>query len=811
MDALLFVFGIVAAVLIGLAWYFVTQWQEQRQLRIVLQYKLVHVVLFKSLEEGKRDWKQEVAVSEQLFSSLADFKTPPVMEIAVHNVGEEIHFYFAVHEKEVNALIQLIQAFWPDSIAELVEDYNIFNPQGGTLIASLAQTREKILPIKTYGLMEQDSLLPLVHIFSSLLKEGDGVALQVVFKKASPSVAKTFKKIYTGLQRGLSLRKATEDADSSPEKEVMRAALTAFNSSSSKSAENELKKDISDSAVTEAAGKKIAKTLFEANARIVVSCDSEARAKVFMDQLASIYPLYSEPKGNALELRLSKGQRELKSAYDYSFRYFRNDQKLILNSEELASIVHLPTRPILEISKVTQLKARMAPPPLELPQEGIVLGTSVYRGQRKTVHMATEDRFRHMYVIGQTGTGKSTFLKNLIKQDIESGNGIAFIDPHGDDAENVLSFIPESRLKDVVYFNPADIGYPMSFNMLEYDRSKPEQRTFIANELIEIIGKIYNLQETGGPMFEQYLKNALFLLMQDSVISPTILDVQRVFSDTLFRQELLARSPDPGVVMFWKKEAEKATGDWGLSNMSIWVNSKLTPFIANDFIKPIIGQEKSSLDFRDIINNKKILIVNLSKGKLGETNAFFLGLLLVGKIFMYAIERDQGERTDFFFYIDEFQNVVTKTIATILSEARKFKLSLNIAHQYMKQIPEDIKAAIFGNVGTVVAFRIEIDDANAIKDYFRPSFTEQDLIRLDNFNAYVRPLIRGKTGPAFNILIDRPPETNRQALEKIIMENRQRYSQPREKVLAAINERYLPVKPPEPPVPPPPAAPPVLS
>ena len=810
MDALLFIIGIVAAVLIGLAWYFVTQWQEQRQLRIVLQYKLVHVVLFKSLEEGKRDWKQEVALSEQLFGSLADFKTPPVMEIAVHNQGEEIHFYFAVHEKEVNSLIQLIQAFWPDSIAELVDDYNIFNPQGGTLVASLGQTREQILPVKMYDAMEEDSLLPIVHIFSSLLKEGEGVALQVIFRKAQPSIAKSFKKIYTGLQRGLSLRKAMEDADASPEKEFMRAALGAFSSSNPKQ-EQPQSKDIPDAALTESVGKKIAKPLFEVNARVVVSCDTEDRAKLFMDQIASVYALYNEPKGNAFELKPAKGQRELKSAYDYSFRYFRNDQKMVLSSQELASIVHLPTRPILDISKVTQLKARTAPPPLELPQEGIVLGTSVYRGQRKTVHMATEDRFRHMYVIGQTGTGKSTFLKNLIKQDIDAGNGIAFIDPHGDDAENVLTFIPESRLKDVVYFNPADIGYPMSFNMLEYDRSKPEQRTFIANELIEIIGKIYNLQETGGPMFEQYLKNALFLLMQDSVISPTILDVQRVFSDTLFRQELLARCPDPGVVLFWKKEAEKATGDWGLSNMSIWVNSKLTPFIANDFIKPIIGQEKSSLDFRDIINNKKILIVNLSKGKLGETNAFFLGLLLVGKIFMYAIERDQAERTDFYFYIDEFQNVVTKTIATILSEARKFRLSLNIAHQYIKQIPEDIKAAIFGNVGTIVAFRIEVDDANAIKDYFKPSFTEQDLIRLDNFNAYVRPLIRGKTGTSFNILIDRPPETNRQALEKIIMDNRQRYSQPREKVLAAINERYAPVKPPEPPVSPPPAAPPVLS
>lgn len=800
MDILLFIIGIGAAVGIGALWYFISQWQEQRELRNALQYKLVHVVLFRPLEESKKDWKQETALSEQLFGSLADFKMPPVMEIAVHNTGEEIHFYFAVHEKEVNSLIQLVQAFWSGSIAEIVDDYNIFNPKGGTLVASLAQTKERILPIKTYETMEEDSLLPVLNIFSSLLKEGDGIALQIIFKKAQPTVLKTFKKISAHLQKGESLRDAIEHAGSTPEKEVVKAALSAFSPSSSNTQAESGRTEPVDAQLVEEVGKKMAKPLLEANIRLVVSCETEERAKMFMDQIGSVYPLYAEPKGNSLTLKQFKGNRELKSAYDYSFRHFRSDQKLILNTQELASIAHLPTRAMLDIAKVTQIKARQAAPPIELPQEGIVLGASVYRGQRKTAHMTTEDRFRHLYVIGQTGTGKSTFLKNLIRQDIESGNGIAFIDPHGDDAENVLSFVPESRLQDVVYFNPADIDYPMAFNMLEYDRARPQQRTFIANELIEVIGKIYNLQETGGPMFEQYLKNTLFLLMQDPIITPTILDVQRVFSDSLFRQELLSRCPDPSVVLFWKKEAEKASGDWGLSNMSIWVNSKLTPFIANDFIKPIIGQEKSSLDFRDIINNKKILIVNLSKGKLGETNAFFLGLLLVGKIFMYAIERDQGERTDFYFYIDEFQNVVTKTIATILSEARKFRLSLAIAHQYIKQVPEDIKAAIFGNVGTIVSFRIEVDDANAIKDYFKPSFSEQDLIRLDNFNAYVRPLIRGKTGSAFNIEIDRPGKTDSAMMQKIITENRTKYAQPRDAVLDAINQRYLPAKPAESPV-----------
>jgi len=801
-EVALVIVAIVCVPSIAAVWYFIHIWQEKKGLRTVLQYKLVHVALYRPLEQDKRDWKQEIALSEQLFTSLASFKLPPVMEIAVHNISEEIHFYFAVGRAEVDSLIRLIQAFWPRATVEPTQDYNIFNPTGGSIIAALKQTKEKILSIKTFDTTEEDSLLPILNIFSSLLKQGDGIAMQIIFKKAGSGAAKKMKKALEEMQKGESLKKALEKADSTPLKELGETFIKSFSVQQKPAEEKKQeKKETVDQETITLISKKLGKPLLDVNIRFVISCENEERANTFLNQLQSIYPLYTEVKGNGLELQPYSGKKELKSAYDYSFRYFRNDQKLVLNTQELASVAHLPTQTILSLSKVQQVKSRTAAPPIELPQEGLLLGTSVYRSERKPAYMLTEDRFRHMYVIGQTGTGKSTFLKNLMKQDIENNNGIAFIDPHGDDAENVLTFIPESRMQDVVYFNPADIEHPMAFNMLEYDRTKPQQRTFIANELIEIIGKIYDLKETGGPMFEQYLKNALFLLMLDPIISPTILDVQRVFSDTNFRQELLGRCPDPAVVMFWKKEAEKAGGDWSLSNMSIWVNSKLTPFISNDYIKPIIGQEKSTLDFKDILAHKKILVINLSKGKLGETNAFFLGLLIVGKILMYAMEREASERTDFYFYIDEFQNVVTKTISSILSEARKFRLALHIAHQYIAQIPEDVKNAVFGNVGTIVAFRIEIKDADAIKDYFKPNFDQQDLIRLDNMNAYIRPLIQGKTASAFNIFIDFPPRTDPQKVNKIQDLCRQKFTKPREQVIEAINAKYVSVKPPEPPTP----------
>ena len=786
------VFGVSGALA---AWYFMSLLSEKKLLRSSLDYRVVLVSLYKPGEKDKKDWKQEVAVSEQLLGSLANFKLPVVMEFAVHNIGEDVNLYFAAAETEMDSLIQQIQAFWPGAEIDKVDDYNIFNPQGTSLAAVFKQERPAILPIKTFESLPEDFLLPVMNTFSTLAKEGDGIGLQIIFKKADAKTAKQFKTVGSELRKGESLEQALAKAGQTGAGQFADTLGKSFVPEKPEEKTDKEKNKNSDADLVEGVESKVAKPLLEANIRLVSSCPNLQKAESLLNQIESILPQLANPKGNSLSLKKLSGKEEEKEIFDFSFRNFRDKNKLILSTLELATLAHLPTSQMIETTKIKRTRSRTAQPPLELPQQGLVLGNSLYRGQEKPVRMLLSDRFRHMYVIGQTGTGKTSFLKHLIKQDIENGEGLAFIDPHGNDARDILGLVPESRKQDVIYFNPADTEHPIGYNLLEYDRSQPEQKTFIANELLEIIGKIYNLAEVGGPMFEQYFKNAIFLLLNDTVMKPTLLDLPRVFSDRIFRNQLLERCPDPVVVHFWQKEAEKASGEFSLGNVATWVLSKLNPFIANDYIKPIIAQESSSFSIKDVMENRKILIINLSKGLIGETNAFFMGMLLTGKIFMNAMSRtgqDIEKLPNFFLYIDEFQNVTTKTITNILSEARKFKLAMTMAHQYIGQLGDDVRKAVFGNVGTVVSFRIGPEDASAMKIFFEPTFSEQDLVNIENFNAYTRLMINGKMSQAFNFALPKPVKPEEPLREEIIGLSRQKYStKTKDEVLKEINEKYL--------------------
>jgi type IV secretory pathway TraG/TraD family ATPase VirD4 len=361
-------------------------------------------------------------------------------------------------------------------------------------------------------------------------------------------------------------------------------------------------------------------------------------------------------------------------------------------------------------------------------------------------------------------------LSNLIEQDILNGDGLAVIDPHGDLIEDILGKIPENRLKDVVLFDPGDLERCVGLNMLEYDVNHPEQKTFIVNELINIFDKLYDLKQTGGPMFEQYAKNALLLLMDDPNETYTLIEVPRVLSDASFRRRLLFKCQNIIVKDFWEKEAEKAGGDAALQNMVPYITSKFNTFITNDYVRPIIGQEKSTFNFREIMDHKKIFLINLSKGKLGELNSSLLGLIIVGKLVMAAFSRvDQveHERKDFYFYIDEFQNFATDSISTILSEARKYRLCLTVSHQFIGQLPELIRDSVFGNIGSMVVFRIGVEDGEFMQKQFEPTFNLKDLTGQDNFHFYTRLMIEGKMSKPFDGKTFAPSKSNTELSKKI--------------------------------------------
>jgi len=433
-----------------------------------------------------------------------------------------------------------------------------------------------------------------------------------------------------------------------------------------------------------------------------------------------------------------------------------------------------------------------------MQKSGTLLGVNAYRNVETQIYMTDEDRLRHFYTIGQTGTGKSTILKNMIIQDIIAGHGVCMIDPHGIDILDILACVPQNRFSDVIYFDPSYTERPTALNMLEYDRTKPEQKTFVVNELFSIFQKLYGANpESMGPMFEQYFRNATMLVIEDPETGCTLLDVSRVMANKEYRQLKLSHCKNPVVVQFWTEVAEKAGGEASLANIVPYITSKFDTFLANDIMRPIVAQEKSSFDFRDIMDNKKILLVNLSKGRLGDINANLIGLILVGKILMAALSRADmiGSPTTsgfapFYLYIDEFQNITTNSIATILSEARKYKLSLNIAHQFIAQLEEGIRDAVFGNVGSICSFRVGAEDAEYLEKQFSPEFSAKDIMNIENRNAVLKMLVNGSPAKAFNIRTLPPPKGNPAVVEPLKQLSYLTYGGNREEIEQNILKKY---------------------
>ncbi|MGB2580533.1 MAG: TraM recognition domain-containing protein, partial [Minisyncoccia bacterium] len=539
---------------------------------------------------------------------------------------------------------------------------------------------------------------------------------------------------------------------------------------------------------------KISSPIVDTNIRIIASAETATRAESILNEIESAFNHFGSPQTNSIKWRReTKGDGLMEMIYHFTFRMFLDKESFPLNLKELTTMFHLPVTAVSS-SELKEAKAGGAPAPTEMAEQGIILGKNIYHNNETIVRMGREDRVRHMYVIGQTGTGKTSILKNMIVQDIRNGDGVCFIDPHGNDVQDILSLIPPERADDVIYFDPSYIERPMGLNMLEYDHSKPEQKTFVVNEMMNIFNQLFDMKAGGGAMFEQYFKNAAFLIMEDTSEQATLLDITRVLSDKAFRDMKLSRCKNPIIAQFWAS-AEKTTGDQGLANFVPYISSKFDPFISNDIMRPVVLQRESSFNFRKIMDEKKILLVNLSKGRLGDINANLIGLVLVGKITMAALSRvdmfGTGKKpNDFYLYIDEFQNVTTPSIASILSEARKYRLSLNIAHQYIAQLPEDIKNAVFGNVGNMAVFRVGQEDAEFLEKKFQPTFGAQDITRLDNYNAYVNMLVDGQPTKPFNIATLPPEEGNPTLAEKLKQLSYLKYGASREEVEAEIMARF---------------------
>lgn len=750
--------------------------------------------------------KEEISVMEQLFASLSNIQTqknplhmlfygPPqiTLEMAVPSNGEQISFFIAMPRKYQELVEKQVHSFFPSAHIEKVSEYSIFTRRGKTAGSWLKLKKNPAYPIRTYKFLETDSLHNITNALSKMEDVAEGASIQLVLRSSSSFRSRRLgKKISLRMQQGKTLDKAgsnnfvgelihdVRENSLTEEERMKKRDQRPVNLTPE---ENDIIKQIES---------KANKAHFEVNIRLLACANTQERAEMILSELENAFVQFEDLNLNKFLAVRDKSLNAGRLAKDFIFRYFDGFRSIRLDTEELASIFHFPIS-TTQTPKIDWLKSKSAPPPPRIPKEGLLLGFSDFRGVKTEIRLGENDRRRHLYIAGQTGVGKSGFIEELAKQDAKNKKGMCIIDPHGDLIDHIMECIPKERAEDVIYFDPSDTERPFGLNMMEYDENHPEQRTFVINEMIAIFDKLYDLKQTGGPMFEQYMRNAMLLVMDSPEIGSTLLEIPRIFRDVEFRREKLKRCKDITVVEFWEKEAEKAGGEASLENIAPYINSKLTTFISNDMMRPIISQQKSTIDFRSVMDEGKILMVYLPKGKIGEINSHLLGMVIVGKLLMAALSRTdmaENDRQDFYLYIDEFQNFTTDSIAQILSEARKYRLCLTIAHQFIGQLSENISKAVFGNVGSICSFRVGAEDAEFLQKQFAPVFNANDLINIDNFQCITKLLINNESSSAFNMKTY-PPQKGDEKLRDAFKElSRYKYGVAKEIAEAEILGRY---------------------
>lgn len=741
--------------------------------------------------------KELVSSMEQFYAGMlavehADKGEPAYfsLELAVPADSPTLRFYAAVPNGKRDLFEKQLLAVFPDArIAAQPNDYNVFVEDGVALASYATLADLPMLPVKDYTQFDYDPLNSILNAFAKIDPDGEGASLQLIIRPAGNRYVEHYRRVLGALRKGETRYRAFHLPETFAG-DLAREAMTMFGP-----AKKALDASKADTAAIEELEKKIAAPIAEANIRIMVSSRDSHKAESIRTELEAAFNQFADTQGNRFVFEHAQRGGAKQLLHNFAYRLFGPKSALPLSLRELTSVYHFPPKGIVSSPHLVQSRFADAPAPLMLPEEGLTLGTNAYRGKETAIKLTEDDRFRHLYVVGQTGTGKTSFMKSLIAQDLKAGNGVCFIDPHGNDILDVLSLVPPERFEDVIYFDPAELSRPFGLNLLEYDPAHPEQKTFIVNELLAIFRRLYgDVPESMGPAFEQYFRNATLLVMEDPASGSTLMDIGRVLSNKAFRDLKLSRSNNPVVNQFWREIATQAGGEAALENIVPYITNKFDDFTANDFMRPIIGQQQSSFRFRDVIDGKKILLVNLSKGRLGERNANLLGLILVGKLFMAALSRADDPRGDFppfYLYIDEFQNITTDSIPGILSEARKYKLSLTIAHQFLAQIDEKIRDAVFGNVGSLAVFRVGEADAEFFEKLFAPVFKSADFTSIENYNAYVKMLARGVPQKPFNIRTIPPAQGRTAQVDDLRQLSYLTYGRERGAVEAAIRERYL--------------------
>lgn len=704
--------------------------------------------------------------------------------------GGFVRFYAAVPIALVEVVKQAVVSAYPNARLEEVAEHNIFSPVGrisGTIGGELTLKEPFAYPIATYQDIKRDPLQSLLNALSTLDKD-DGIGIQILMRPANPGWRKKASSVAAGKRKGQDKKAGG--------KQALQVATALWKPPEGKKEDGapKDKPELSnlDQNILDAIDDKTRHAGYEVLIRIVTSSNISQKADALLKNVVAAFALFDAPGKNGFRYTPAKDIEQFVTAYILRFFPQENNQN-VLNAVELASIFHFPDQKNIPTSQVERQISKQVDAPRNMPSEGLFLGFNIFRSTQKAIRLALTDRQRHMYVVGQTGTGKSTFLENLALQDMLNGDGFAFIDPHGDTAEKLLSMVPRERTEDVVYFCPADMDYPMGLNLFEFDQANPEQKDFLIQEAINMLYKLYDPQHQGiiGPRYEHWFRNAALTIMADPE-GGTFIDIPKVFTDNKYAKQKLAHVKDQTVLDFWNKEMAQ-TSDYHKSEVLGWFVSKFGAFLSNEMMRNIIGQVKSAFNLREIMDNNKILIVNLSKGRTGELNSKLLGMIFVMKFQAAAMSRasiPESERHDFCLYVDEFQNFSTDSFATIMSEARKYHLNLIVANQFTTQLTEEIRDAVFGNMGTIVSFRVGQNDVEILSKYFQPLFDPDDLLRVPNYNAIVRTLVGGVPTQSFSMLTVPPlGKPNPKLMDALKQLSAAKYGRPKAKIEAEIFAR----------------------
>ncbi len=775
-------------------------WRNYQQLNEFISSDNVLLIL----EIPKTNDKKELA-AEQLFASLhgilrdkRELKlsrgAQEHLSFEVASVNGQIRFYVWTPRSLQSFVEGQIYAQYPTvQIHQASEDYTEHERDHSvTYTTEMTLTASEFLPIKTFQTFEVDPLAGITGTLAKLESTGEELWIQVLAKPVEDSWQIEADHWISRLREG-SASILPSVGGSMRWLGGLFAALWRPPEEGLAGGKGPEISERNKTRIAEAE-KKATKLGYEVKIRLAYLGENQTNAKLRMQALVGTFKQFNSTNLN--------GFTPIKAAYGKEFleKYRRRaffGEGFILNIEELASVFHLPHTNV-ETPNIVWASAKTAEPPSKLPvltgsdtndDQISAFGVTNFRGINHQFGMLRYDRSRHVYIIGQTGAGKSGLLELFALSDSFHNQGYAIIDPHGDFAINNMKFIPGSRLNDVVYFNPADTAYPLGFNPLEV--TNPNQKTNISSEVIGVLKRMFG--ESWGPRLEYILRYTILALLDRP--ETTMLDITRMLTDKNFRKETLGYCRDTVVLQFWNVEFA-SWNDKFVAEAVAPVLNKVGAFTANPIIRNIIGQPKSTFNIRQIMDEGKILIVNLSKGLIGEDNAAILGSFLVTKIQLAAMSRsdipDIRDRRPFYLYVDEFQNFATDSFATILSEARKYGLNLTVANQYISQMNETVRDAVFGNVGTMISFRVSADDAPILAKQFEPNFESVDLLQMHNRNFVINMVIGGEKTPAFSArTLELPPSQADNTLH-IIEHSRRMYSRSREDVEKEINAAIMP-------------------